>query len=301
VDQLKALKYFVKVVETGSFTKAAKMLSVPSSSLSRRVADLEQSLGATLLTRSTRSVNLTEIGQTYYQQVREILASLAYSDELVRSYQSTPMGVLHISSMVGFGERMLLPLLDEFSALYPEIMLNVSLSDEVTMLVRDQVDIAIRGGYAPDERVIAIKLMENNFIPVAASSYLQEYGTPVTALELNKHKGLYFKTPTGATPWLCQIKGQWQDVSAEAVLVSNNGRWLVDKAIAGMGILMMPRWALNPYLVSGELHELHLKPPISITQNANLGVFLLYQKQRYQVPKVKAAVDFLIAKVKDIY
>ncbi len=211
------------------------------------------------------------------------------------------MGVLHISSMVGFGERMLLPLLDEFSALYPEIMLNVSLSDEVTMLVRDQVDIAIRGGYAPDERVIAIKLMENNFIPVAASSYLQEYGTPVTALELNKHKGLYFKTPTGATPWLCQIKGQWQDVSAEAVLVSNNGRWLVDKAIAGMGILMMPRWALNPYLVSGELHELHLKPPISITQNANLGVFLLYQKQRYQVPKVKAAVDFLIAKVKDIY
>lgn len=301
MDQLKALKYFVKVVETGSFTKAAKMLSVPSSSLSRRVADLEQSLGATLLTRSTRSVNLTEIGQTYYQQVREILASLAYSDELVRSYQSTPMGVLHISSMVGFGERMLLPLLDEFSALYPEIMLNVSLSDEVTMLVRDQVDIAIRGGYAPDERVIAIKLMENNFIPVAASSYLQEYGTPVTALELNKHKGLYFKTPTGATPWLCQIKGQWQDVSAEAVLVSNNGRWLVDKAIAGMGILMMPRWALNPYLVSGELHELHLKPPISITQNANLGVFLLYQKQRYQVPKVKAAVDFLIAKVKDIY
>ncbi len=301
MDQLKALKYFVKVVETGSFTKAAKILSVPSSSLSRRVADLEQSLGATLLTRSTRSVNLTEIGQTYYQQVREILASLAYSDELVRSYQSTPMGVLHISSMVGFGERMLLPLLDEFSALYPEIMLNVSLSDEVTMLVRDQVDIAIRGGYAPDERVIAIKLMENNFIPVAASSYLQEYGTPVTALELNKHKGLYFKTPTGATPWLCQIKGQWQDVSAEAVLVSNNGRWLVDKAIAGMGILMMPRWALNPYLVSGELHELHLKPPISITQNANLGLFLLYQKQRYQVPKVKAAVDFLIAKVKDIY
>ena len=301
MDQLKALKYFVKVVETGSFTKAAKILSVPSSSLSRRVADLEQSLGATLLTRSTRSVNLTEIGQTYYQQVREILASLAYSDELVRSYQSTPMGVLHISSMVGFGERMLLPLLDEFSALYPEIMLNVSLSDEVTMLVRDQVDIAIRGGYAPDERVIAIKLMENNFIPVAASSYLQEYGTPVTALELNKHKGLYFKTPTGATPWLCQIKGQWQDVSAEAVLVSNNGRWLVDKAIAGMGILMMPRWALNPYLLSGELHELHLKPPISITQNANLGLFLLYQKQRYQVPKVKAAVDFLIAKVKDIY
>ena len=132
MDQLRAIKYFVKVVEHGSFSKAAELFSVPPSSLSRRVADLEKSLGATLLKRTTRTVSLTEIGQIYYQQVSEVLSLLAYSDETVRNYQATPMGVLNISAMVGFGERILLPLLDEFRELYPQITLNVSLSDDLS-------------------------------------------------------------------------------------------------------------------------------------------------------------------------
>ncbi|MDX2319556.1 MAG: LysR substrate-binding domain-containing protein [Moritella sp.] len=301
MDQLRALKYFVKVVEHGSFSQAAELFSVPPSSLSRRIADLEKSLGATLLKRTTRAVSLTEIGQIYYQQVSEVLSLLAYSDETVRNYQATPMGVLNISSMVGFGERILLPLLDEFRELYPQITLNISLSDDLSTLGRDEVDLAIRGGYAPDERVLAIKLMDNNFIAVAAPSYLETYGVPVNAMELKQHKGLYFKAPNGPTPWICEIDNQWQDVSAERVLISNNGKWLVEKAVAGLGILLMPRWALKPYIESGQLTELTITPSIKITQQANLGVFLLYQKQRYQVPKIKAAVDFLVERVKGVY
>ena len=300
MDQLRALKYFVQVVETGSFTKAATFFSVPPSSLSRRVADLEKSLGATLLKRTTRVLTLTEIGQRYYQQVSEIIKTLEVTDESVRSYQTTPMGMLKISSTVGFGEQILLPLLDEFSTLYPKITLNVTLSDELTTLGRDEVDLAIRGGYAPDERVVAIKLMDNNFIPVAATSYLEEFGYPIDAMHLKEHQGLYFNTPMGPTPWLCEIKGQWRDVSAEPYLVSNNGDWLLQKAIAGKGILMMPRWALSRFLTSGQLVELDIKPGLTITQNTNLGLFLLYQKQRYQVPKLKAAVDFLVARIKAI-
>ncbi len=299
MDKLRALKYFVEVVETKSFTKAAKLFSVPPSSLSRRIADLEQSLGATLLVRSTRVVKLSEIGQSYYQQAKQIIALIEQSDESVKSYQSSPMGMLNISSMVGYGERILLPLLDEFSQKYPDIILNVTLSDELSTLGKDDVDLAIRGGYAPDERVIAIKLMDNNFIPVAANSYLQKYGTPCSPLDLAAHKGLYFKTPNGPTPWIAEIAGKWQDVSSPDALISNNGKWLVDKAIEGGGILMMPRWVLQPYIDSGELSELKLSPAINITQNSNLGVFLLYQRHRYQVPKVKVAVDFLIAKMKE--
>ena len=218
MDQLRALKYFVKVVETGSFTKAAVLFSVPPSSLSRRVADLEKNLGATLLKRSTRVVTLTEIGQRYYQQVSEIIHSLELSDESVRTYQTTPMGMLNISSTVGFGEQVLLPLLDEFALLYPQITLNVNLSDELSTLARDEVDLAIRGGYAPDERVIAIKLMDNNFIPVASPSYIKKSGDLSDALALKHHQGLYFKTPVGPTPWLCEINGQWHDVSASFVI-----------------------------------------------------------------------------------
>ncbi len=112
MDQLRAIRYFSKVAETGSFTKAAKSFNVPPSSLSRRVADLEKSLGATLLKRSTRMVKLTEVGRIYYEDMQQVLSQLKQSHETVRSYQSTPMGRLRISSMVGFGEKILLPLLD---------------------------------------------------------------------------------------------------------------------------------------------------------------------------------------------
>jgi DNA-binding transcriptional LysR family regulator len=298
MDQFRALKYFSKVAETGSFTKAAVIFGVPPSSLSRRVADLENSLGATLLKRTTRNVKLTEVGQRYYTQVVDILNQLEQSNEAVRSYQAKPMGQLHISCMVGFGERILLPLLDEFSQLYPEIVLDVSLSDELSTLSRDEVDIAIRGGYAPNERVLAIKLMGNQFIPVAAPSYLADMGRPQYAIELKQHKGLYFRTPNGPTPWLSYINGQWQDVSAEQVAISNNGPWLRELAAKGKGILMAPRWAAAPYLASGELLELALEPVVQISQNNDMAVYLLYQKQRYLVPKVKAAVDFLVARVK---
>lgn len=298
MDQLKAIKYFIKVVETGSFTQAAAAFNVPASSLSRRIADLEQSLGATLLKRTTRTVNVTEVGNSYYQQITEVLSLLKDSDEAVRAYQSTPMGVLKVSAMVGFGERILFPLMDEFNELYPQVILDVSLSDEVTTLARDEVDIAIRGGYAPQERVIAIKLMENKFIAVASASYLKAYGSPTTAQALKNHRGLYFKTPAGPTPWLSEIQGQWQNVSAPSVLTSNNGKWLVDRAIAGKGILVLPRWVLQPYIDAGQLFELEVSSVINITQNPDLAVYLLYQKQRYQVPKVKAAVDFLVSRVK---
>ena len=123
-------KYFCKVAETGSFTAAATAFSVPPSSISRRISDLETNLGTHLLTRSTRAVKLTEIGTAYLEQVKEILVQLELSNESVKSYQSSPMGQLKVSSMVSFGERKLFPLLDDFSALYPDITLDISLSDE---------------------------------------------------------------------------------------------------------------------------------------------------------------------------
>lgn len=301
MDQLRAIRYFSKVAETGSFTRAATAFGVPPSSLSRRVADLEKSLGATLLQRSTRMVRLTEVGQIYYQDIQDILHQLERSSETVRSYQTRPMGQLRISSMVSFGERILMPLLDEFTELHPEVILDVSLSDELSSLGRDEVDIAIRGGYAPNERVVAIRLMDNEFIPVAAPDYLARRGRPLEATDLRGHDGLYFRTPTGPAPWLCEIDGQWHDVSGPAVAISNHGHWLAEKAVAGYGILMAPRWALTTYMERGELQELHFDAALRITPNTDLALYLLYQKTRYRVPKIKAAVDFLVARVRGHY
>ena len=296
MDQLRALRYFSKVVQTGSFTRAASEFSVPPSSVSRRIADLEKSLGASLLKRSTRAVQVTEIGQIYFAQVQDILLQLEQSDESVRSYQAKPMGQLRISSMVSFGERLLLPLLDEFKRLYPAIILDVSLSDELSALGRDDVDVAIRGGYAPNERVQAIRLMDNEFIPVAAPSYISAAGMPQHVFELRQHQGLFFRTPKGPSPWLCECEGEWHDVSGKAVAISNNGKWLVDQVLDGQGIMMAPRWSIGRYLESGELRELVFEPALRVSQNADLAIYLLYHKPRYLVPKVKAMVDFLVAR-----
>lgn len=298
MDQLRALRYFSKVAETGSFTKAAEAFTVPPSSLSRRVAALEDSLGATLLKRSTRAVQLTEIGKIYFQQVKDILYQLEQSDEAVRSYQAKPMGQLRISAMTGFGER-LLPLLDELNSLYPAITLDLSLSDTVSNLGRDEVDIAIRGGYAPNERVQAVRLMDNEFIPVASPAYLKEMGAPKNVFELTHHRGLFYRTPMGPSPWLCEIEGQWHNVAGIPVAVSNHGKWLAQLAIEGRGIMMAPRWSLVDYLASGQLQELHFDTPVRVTQNADMAIYLLYQKQQYTVPKVKAAVDFLVARLRN--
>jgi len=297
MDQLRALRYFCKVVETGSFTKAAESFSVPASSLSRRIADLEKSLGANLLKRTTRVVQVTEIGKAYYEQVQDVLAQLAFSDESVRAYQASPTGTLRISTMVTFGEEILMPLLDEFKHLYPEIILDVSFSDELSTLSRDEVDIAIRGGYAPNERVQAVRLMDNEFIPVASPDYLVSNGTPKKVTDLRTHHGLFFRTPHGPSPWLCEQDGQWLDVSGKIFSISNNATWLLRQVALGHGICMAPRWLLKQDLKSGVVQELMIRPKLRVNQNKDLAIFLLYQKQQYRVPKVKVAVDFLVARI----
>ena len=297
MDQLRALRYFCKVVETGSFTKAAESFSVPASSLSRRIADLEKSLGANPLKRTTRVVQVTEIGRTYYEQVQDVLAQLASSDESVRAYQASPTGTLRISTMVTFGEEILMPLLDEFKHRYPEIILDVSFSDELSTLSRDEVDIAIRGGYAPNERVQAVRLMDNEFIPVASPEYLATNGTPKKATDLRAHHGLFFRTPHGPSPWLCEQDGQWLDVSGKIFSISNNATWLRGQVALGQGICMAPRWLLKQDLQSGVAQELMIRPQLRVNQNKDMAIFLLYQKQQYRVPKVKVAVDFLIDRI----
>jgi DNA-binding transcriptional LysR family regulator len=297
MDQLRALRYFISVAETGSFTQSAEQYHVPASSLSRRIADLEKSLGATLLQRTTRVVKLTEVGRDYYQQIKPLVMGLEQSDASVRSYHSEPMGTLRISSLVSFGESRLMPLLEAFTKKYPKIVLDVHLSDAVATLERDEIDIAIRGGYAPNERVVATQLLDNNFIPIAAPSYLERYGIPENALALKNHRGLYFRTPTGPTPWLAKIDDQWQTVSGPAVTITNHGSWLIQRAIEGEGIIFIPRWVAAEHLESGDMVELKFDDPVHSTPQSDFALYLLYQKHRYTVPKIKAAVDFIVENI----
>ncbi|EAR09887.1 LysR family transcriptional regulator [Reinekea blandensis] len=297
MDQLRALRYFASVADTSSFSRSAERFRVPPSSLSRRIADLEAHLGATLLNRTTRSVSLTEVGRQYAKQIQPLLQNLAEADDAVRSYSKEPMGTLRISSMVSFGEHKLRPVLKDFSARYPKIVLDVHLTDTVTTLDKDHIDLAIRGGYVPNERIVAKRLMGNDFVPLAAPSYLQRHGTPTTALELRQHRGLYFRTPAGPTPWLAKIDEQWQNVSGPAVMTTNDGPWLREQAVNGGGIIFMPKWVCEEEIERGQLIELTLDAPTRITPDNQFAVYLLYQTHRYSIPKIKVAVDYLLERL----
>jgi len=164
MDKLRALQYLLKVADTLSFSKAARSFGVPASSISRRITDLEADLGVELLHRTTRTVRLTEIGALYVEQVRAGIAQLDDAQELVGQRGSTPSGTLRISAMPGYGALLLMPALQDFGERYPDIVLDVHLSDALVELGRDQIDIAIRGGRQPQDRVVARKLDPNRFI-----------------------------------------------------------------------------------------------------------------------------------------
>ncbi len=293
MDQLKAVRYFLKVAETSSFTQAANFFGVPASSLSRRVADLEAYLGATLVKRSTRVVKLTEIGEEYFRRMQDLVSQLEENDDLVRSYQAKPAGRLKITSMPGVADRLLVPILERFRQVYPDILIDLDLTDQVKDLTRDGVDIAIRGGYAPNDRVIAVKLFENEFIPVATPTYLERVSPLKHPSDLTGHDAILYRTPIGPHDWLYEENGQWQSIKSKPMLVTNNSGWFMSSLLKGDGIGMVPRWSVGPYLKSGELIEIMVEPRMNITQGPAMGIYMLYQKHRYAVPKIKVAVDFL--------
>ena len=144
---------------------------------------------------------------------------------------------------------------------------------------------------------MAIKLLDNDFVPVASPAYLAQHGAPRLPEDLQNHKALYYRTPVGQQTWYFQRNDQWHTVTPMEVAISNNGTWLAEKAVNHEGIMMAPRWSIAPYVERGELEYLNVEPELRVTQNTSLGVYLLYQKQRYRVPKIKAAVDFLVDKV----
>ncbi|MEL6693917.1 MAG: LysR family transcriptional regulator, partial [Pseudomonadota bacterium] len=158
MDRLRAIEYFIKVAELGSFTSAAKSVGVPASSISRRIQDLEAELGTTLLNRTTRSVNLTELGAVYLEHARPALKALDYAGELINDRPSAPSGFLRITAMPGYGGLHLMPAIHKLRAQYPDLIIDVELSDQVYNLANHEVDIAVRGTSDLPDRAIARKL-----------------------------------------------------------------------------------------------------------------------------------------------
>jgi len=299
MDKLRALQYLVKVADTLSFSRAARAFSVPASSISRRIADLEADLGVELLHRTTRTVRLTEIGQLYLEQVRAGMAQLDDAEELVGQRSSTPSGTLRISAMPSYGQLLLMPALQDFCERYPEIVLDVHLSDALVELGRDQIDIAIRGGRQPQDRVVARKLDPNRFLLAASPQYLAQMGTPRTLDDLSGHRALMYRGPNAVIKWQGLDEDGWREIPITPAFISNDGASLIAMACKHRGLVLLSEWGLKDYLRRGELVQVMLDQPVSVGRGGEAGIYLLYLQTRYRIPKVRVAVEFLMERLGD--
>jgi DNA-binding transcriptional LysR family regulator len=293
MDKLRAVQYLVKVADTLSFSRAAQMFGVPASSISRRIADLETELGVELLHRTTRTVRLTEIGAQYLEQVRAGLSQLDEAEELVRQRRRMPSGTLRISAMPSYGQ-VLLPVLLAFNERYPNVVLDVHLSDAVVDLGRDQIDIAIRSGREPQDRVVARKLDPNNFILAASVQYLARMGMPRTLEDLQRHQALLYRGPNAVIQWQGLYEDGWREIPMSPAFISNDGASLVAMACNHRGIVLLPEWGLRGFLKRGELVQIVIDQPVSVRRGEEVGVYLIYLQSRHRMPKVRVAVQFLM-------
>ncbi|WP_432472837.1 LysR family transcriptional regulator [Amphritea sp. HPY] len=299
MDKLRALRYFKRTAELNSFSLAAKEFDVPASSISRRIKDLESELGIELLQRTTRNVSTTELGSVYYEMIVEVLQRLNDADELISQRLDAIEGKIRISTMPSYGEKVLAPVLQKFRQQYPAIFLDLDFSHDLTVLGKDAVDIAIRAGNVPQERVLAKNLSKAEFKLVATTKLLQDlqtrYDTTVLSVEdLQTCPTLQYKGKYGALTWWCLRNNQWQTIEINPVFWCNSGETLLEATLAGEGLSLFPFWWVSPYLASGELVEVPVDLPLSNRQNQNLDVFILYQQAKYKIPKIKLCVDFII-------
>lgn len=299
MDRLRALRYFKKLAETLNFSETADHFRVPSSSVSRRIKDLENELGAALFVRTTRSVRLTDLGKLYLSEITAALQSIDMADEIVNAQSGAPSGLVRITAMPNYAELYVLPALNRLRNLYTEINFDLNITDQVINLSGNDVDIAIRAASVLPDNVVARYLGDHKFLLVASPDYIAENGAPKTSAELGNHPVFMYRTPRGVLDWLCFQDGAWTALELSPKYISNHGPSLMANVIEGKGIAFFPSWGVVDDLSSGRLQKIDLEDgPLSITRNATMGMHLLYHPPKFRLQKIKVTVDFLVAELK---
>ncbi len=256
MDRLQAMQVFVRVVETGSFSKAAKEFSITQPTVTKLVAAIEERLKVRLLNRNTRGVSVTESGALYYEKCKSIVREAEEADNIVRLRQTQAQGLLRIGTSVAFGRRVVTPLALEFMAKHPQVQLDLSFEDRYTDLVAHGIDVAIRMGKLADSTLGARFLGVNPWLMVASPKYLRKHGAPKQASELSRHPALIYSSVLGDDVWrMTTPKGETLTVPVAGRLRSNNLSAVLAAARNGYGIAAMPHYVASDSLQSGHVVE----------------------------------------------
>ncbi|MDZ4392671.1 MAG: LysR family transcriptional regulator [Cypionkella sp.] len=249
------MQAFLRVVETGSFSEAARQMRMTPSTLSKLIARIETRLGARLLERSTRRLSLTAEGWVYYERSQSLLAGIEDLERDLSKGAACVGGTLRVSASVGFGMVAVEPLLPAFWAEFPNVIVDLSLSDEMVDLYLDRTDIAFRVGSLTSSSLTALKLGIAPRKIVASPDYLAHYGTPQAASDLAQHRCLGFNFRRSTPVWPLQERGRIVDRGVSGPLLANNGETVRRLALAGMGLARMGEFHIRQDLRTGRLVE----------------------------------------------
>ncbi len=279
---------FTKVVETKSFTGAADALGLPKSTVSRKLAQLEERLGVRLVQRTTRKLALTEIGEAYYERCSRIVADIAAAEQLVTDMQSTPRGRLRVTASVDFSTRFLGEIVAEFLAQHPEINVELEATDRIVDLIEDGFDLAVRFGQMPESTLIARKLCSLHLILCASPAYLARRGAPQTVEELDEHDHVLFTPMSRNQTWTLANGDASYEFGRPARLATNNYGAVVDVARAGGGIAL-----ISEFMVTEEIQNGQLVRVLPDWQTRPTDVHAVYPARQNVPPRLTLFLDHL--------
>jgi DNA-binding transcriptional LysR family regulator len=256
MDRLQAMEMFVRVVETGSFSRAAREFGTTQPTVTKQVAAIESRLKVRLLNRNTRGVSLTEAGALYYDNCKNIVRAAEEADNLVQVKQTQAQGLLRVGSSVAFGRRVLVPLALEFMTQHPQLQVDLSFEDRYTDLVAQGIDIAVRMGKLADSSLGARFLGTNPWLMVASPKYLRKHPAPKRPADLSGHETLIYSSVQGHDLWrVLSPRGEASTVPVTARLRSNNLSAVLAAARSDMGIAALPWYVASDSLASGAVVE----------------------------------------------
>ncbi len=289
MDTVAGLQLFIRVVETGSFSKASADQGITQPTATKHVAALEKRLGARLFHRSTRGVTPTEVGALYYEKCKVIARQLEEADSLAALMQSRVQGTLRISTSVAFGRRVLTPMVLRFMQQHPELQVDLSFEDRYVNLVEQGTDLALRMGRLADSTLGARWLGQNPWVLVGAKAYLAEHGTPRTPADLAQHRALVYSTVQGDDRWaFTGADGTTQAVPVKGPLRSNNLSALLAAARNGMGLAILPWYVAHESVKNGSV-----KPLLERWTLPAQEIHAVYPSPRHVPTKVSGFVGWL--------
>lgn len=286
MDTLEAMSVFVRVVERGTFSAVARELGTTQPTISKQISALEQRLGGRLIARSTRQLSLTDEGQRYYQQCRDILAAIDNAEHSFQTGREAVAGPLRVASSVSFGRLQLAPRLRGFLQVHPQVSVDLQLSDQNVDLLSEGVDVAIRIGELKDSNLIARQIGLTRRLTVASPAYLAQHPGPQTPEELAQHNCLLFTLLKQFDTWSFD-DGRYS-VQVRGNVHSNNSEAIREMVLSGLGISLSPSWLYREDIDAGRVVQIMPKHTPS-----SLPIYAVFPANRRQSARVRTFVDFL--------